>query len=84
MASKASDTRFKTSCGELNAHTAIYLATVLPQLFTMACGDCTNPDCLRIYVTYKPSYREGLREWKIAKNARRSIRKATGSIQAES
>ena len=84
MASKASDTRFKTSCGELNAHTAIYLATVLPQLFAMACGDCSDSDCVRLYATYKPSYREGLREWKIATYARRSIRKATRSIQAES
>ena len=84
MVRQAIGPRLETRCGELNAHTAIYLATVLPQLFTMACGDCTNPDCVRIYVTYKPSYREGLREWKIAKNARRSIRKATRSIQAES
>lgn len=84
MATKAFKPQLKTRCGELNAHTAIYLATVLPQLFTMACGDCTNPDCLRIYVTYKPSYREGLREWKIAKNARRSISKVNRSIQAES
>lgn len=84
MASKAFSTRLKTRCGELNAHTAIYLATVLPQLFTVACGDCSDPDCVRLYASYKPSYREGLREWKIATYARRSIRKATGSIQAES
>ena len=84
MVRQAIGPRLETRCGELNAHTAIYLATVLPQLFTVACGDCTDPDCVRIYVAYEPSYSEGLREWKIAKNARRSIRKATRSIQAES
>ena len=84
MVRKAFNPQLKTRCGELNAHTAIYLATVLPQLFTMACGDCSDPDCIRIYVTYKPSYREGLREWKIAKNARRSISKVNRSIQAQS
>ena len=84
MVRQAIGPRLETRCGELNAHTAIYLATVLPQLFTVACGDCTDPDCVRIYVAYEPSYSEGLREWKIAKNARRSIRKANRSIQAQS
>lgn len=83
MVRQAIGPRLETRCGELNAHTAIYLATVLPQLFTVACGDCTDPDCVRIYVTHEPSYSEGLREWKIATYARRSISKVNGSIQAQ-
>ena len=84
MVGKAPSARLETRCGELDAYTALYLATVLPQLFTVACGDCTDPDCVRIYVTHEPSYSEGLREWKIATNARRSIRKVNGGVQAQS
>ncbi len=80
MVRKAFGPQLKTRCGELNAHTAIYLATVLPQLFAVACRDCSDPDCIRLDVAYEPSYREGLRVWKIAKNARRSISKITRGI----
>ncbi len=73
MVTKAFKPQLKTRCGELNAHTALYLAAVLPQLFAVACRDCSDPDCIRLDVTYEPSYREGLRVWQIAKHARRSI-----------
>lgn len=73
MVTEAFKPQLETRCGELNAHTAIYLAAVLPQLFAVACRDCSDPDCIRLDVTYEPSYSEGLRVWKIAKYARRSI-----------